>query len=69
MKAAKQSDENSPSLPDAATLRQLDGLATEKLAEITRRFSAGERSWLGYDEAEIAAAKDLLEKDAGATIR
>ncbi|KAK9773820.1 hypothetical protein AB5N19_13885 [Seiridium cardinale] len=68
-KTTKQSDDDGLSSPDAATLRQLDELATGKLAEITRKFSAGERGWQGYDEAEIAAAKELLEKDSGATIR
>ncbi|KAK6077357.1 tetratricopeptide repeat domain-containing protein [Seiridium cupressi] len=68
-KTTKQSDDDGLSSPDAATLRQLDELATGKLAEITRKFSAGEKGWQGYDEAEIAAAKELLEKDSGATIR
>lgn len=68
-KTAKQSDDDGLSLPDTATLRQLDELATKKLAEITRRFSAGEKGWQGYDEAEITAAKALLDNDSDATIR
>lgn len=68
-KNAKQSDNDGLSIPDAATLRKLDELATGKLAEITRRYSAGERGWQGYDEAEVAAAKALLEKDSSATVR
>jgi ER membrane protein complex subunit 2 len=56
-------------LPDAATLQRLDELATEKLAEITRKFAAGEKGWQGYDEAEIVAAKALLEKDSSAVPR
>ncbi|KAI0123108.1 tetratricopeptide [Xylariales sp. AK1849] len=68
-KAFKQSGNDGLSLPDSITLQNLDELATRKLAEITRRFTAGERGWQGYDEAEIAAAKDLLEKDSSATVR
>ncbi|KAH6648904.1 hypothetical protein BKA67DRAFT_661845 [Truncatella angustata] len=68
-KTTKQPDDDTLPLPPQATLRSLDELATAKLAEITRRYSAGERGWQGYDEAEIAAAKGLLEKDSGATIR
>ncbi|KAI4599905.1 hypothetical protein KJ359_001641 [Pestalotiopsis sp. 9143b] len=68
-KAAKPSnDDNFPS-PDAATLRRLDELATGKLAEITRRFAAGEKGWQGYDEAEIVAAKALLEEESGTVTR
>jgi ER membrane protein complex subunit 2 len=68
-KASKQSDDDGLSLPNAATLRQLDELATKKLAEITRRFAAGERGWQGYDSAEIAAAKDFLVKESSATVK
>jgi ER membrane protein complex subunit 2 len=69
LKAAKSSDSDGLSLPDNATIQKLDELATEKLAQITRKYSAGERDWQGYDEAEIAAAKELLEKDASTTVR
>lgn len=68
-KAPKQTESGGLSLPNPATLQQLDELATEKLAEITRRYSAGERGWQGYDEAEIAAARALLENDSNATVR
>ncbi|KAF3000384.1 hypothetical protein E8E14_006875 [Neopestalotiopsis sp. 37M] len=68
-KAAKQSNDDDLPLPDAATLQRLDELATEKLAEITRKFAAGEKGWQGYDEAEIVAAKALLEEDSGAVPR
>ncbi|KAI1468464.1 TPR-like protein [Daldinia caldariorum] len=56
-------------IPDQATLSKLDELATEKLAEIVRRNSAGEKGWQGYDEAEIKAAKELLEGDTAVVIR
>ncbi|XDG02055.1 hypothetical protein ABKA04_001670 [Annulohypoxylon sp. FPYF3050] len=56
-------------VPDAATLKRLDEMATEKLAEIVRRNSAGERGWQGYDEAEIKATRELLESGSSETIR
>ncbi|KAI4868348.1 tetratricopeptide [Hypoxylon rubiginosum] len=57
------------SIPDQATLSKLDEMATEKLAEIVRRSSAGEKGWQGYDVAEIEAARELLENDSGTIIR
>ncbi|KAI1864827.1 uncharacterized protein JN550_008647 [Neoarthrinium moseri] len=66
---SKQSDNDNLALPDTTTLRQLDELATAKLGEITRRFSAGEKGWQGYDETEITAAKTLIEKGSSVTIR
>lgn len=68
-KAAKPSNDDDFALPDAATLQRLDELATGKLAEITRRFTAGEKGWQGYDEAEIVAAKALLEEESGTVTR
>ncbi|OTB16884.1 hypothetical protein K445DRAFT_57831 [Daldinia sp. EC12] len=56
-------------LPDVVTLGKLDELATEKLAEIVRRNSAGEKGWQGYDKAEVKAAKELLEGDTAAITR
>ncbi|KAI0167082.1 TPR-like protein [Hypoxylon sp. FL1284] len=69
--AASQSRTGSDgfAIPDAATLGKLDEMATEKLAEIVRRNSAGEKGWQGYDMAEVKAARELLEKDSGAVIR
>ncbi|KAF3064578.1 TPR repeat protein oca3 [Daldinia childiae] len=56
-------------IPDSVTLSKLDEVATEKLAEIVRRSSSGEKGWQGYDEAEVKAAKELLENDTAAVIR
>ncbi|KAI2623294.1 tetratricopeptide [Hypoxylon sp. NC1633] len=56
-------------VPAPAILGKLDEMATEKLAEIVRRSSAGEKGWQGYDEAEIKAARELLAGDSGTTIR
>jgi hypothetical protein len=38
-------------------------LATKKLGEIVRRASAGETGWTGYEQAEIIAARELLDRD------
>ncbi|KAI1106131.1 tetratricopeptide [Jackrogersella minutella] len=56
-------------VPDSATLSKLDEMATEKLAEIVRRNSAGEKGWQGYDEAEIKATRELLENGSNVIIR
>ena len=32
------------------------------MAEIVRRNGAKEKLWQGYDEAEVAAARELLSK-------
>ncbi|KAI1818050.1 tetratricopeptide [Poronia punctata] len=67
-KASKQVESEDWSLPEVSTLQKLDQAATEKLAEIVRRNSAGEKGWQGYDAAEIAAAKELLAANATPTI-
>ncbi|CAK7222849.1 Inositol phosphatase SIW14 [Sporothrix curviconia] len=56
-------------LPDTATVQRLAQLATEKLSEIVRRYTAKEPHWSGYDEAEIAAARELLAGEAAAVVR
>ncbi|KAI9848732.1 MAG: hypothetical protein M1837_006819 [Sclerophora amabilis] len=45
-------------------LEKLNELATAKLAEIVRRSSAGEKGWTGYDQAEVIAARELLDRDS-----
>lgn len=63
-KSAKLTDSDDFALPDIATIERLSELATEKLSEIVRRNGAQERGWCGYDEAEIAAARELLSKES-----
>lgn len=48
--------------PDLKTVECLNETATAKLSEILRK--RGEPGWRGYDEAELIAAKALLETDA-----
>ncbi len=64
-----QANSDGFSVPDSATVSKLDEVATEKLTEIVRRSSAGERGWQGYDKAEIQAARELLEKSTDTVIR
>lgn len=45
------------------SVEKLNEVATIKLAEMIRRSAAKERGWDGYDEAEIIAARALLDKD------
>ncbi|KAI1438194.1 tetratricopeptide [Xylaria sp. CBS 124048] len=68
-KALKQLESEDWSVPEASTLQKLDEVATEKLAEIIRRSSAGEKDWQGYDETELVAARKLLESGSTATTR
>ena len=56
-------------LPDTATVQRLAQMATEKLSEIVRRYTAKDPHWSGYDEAEIEAARELLAGEAAAVVR
>lgn len=49
---------------DLVTLQALNLKATEKLTEIIRRSNGGEIGWQGYSQAELIAAKELLDRDA-----
>ncbi|KAK8218575.1 tetratricopeptide repeat domain-containing protein [Phyllosticta capitalensis] len=49
--------------PTTATVEKLHELATSKLAEIVRRSNAGESGW-EYDQAEVIAARELLDRDS-----
>ncbi|CRK15213.1 hypothetical protein BN1708_017358 [Verticillium longisporum] len=68
-KSAKQPDADDWSPPDEATVQKLKELATKKLSEIVRRKDAGEKSWQGYSESEVAAARDLLSKESADVVR
>ncbi|KAJ9630477.1 Inositol phosphatase SIW14 [Taxawa tesnikishii (nom. ined.)] len=49
--------------PTLSSVQRLNELSTSKLAEIIRRSSAGEKGWDGYDQAEIIATRELLDRD------
>jgi len=68
-KGSKHVESEDWSVPTPQTLQSLDKVATEKLAEIVRRSSAGEKGWQGYDAAEVAAAKELLASNSTPAIR
>ena len=61
--AVKATDLDEFPVPTTAKVEKLNELATAKLSEIVRRFTAKERQWRGYDEAEIEAVRELLSKD------
>jgi hypothetical protein len=49
--------------PDLKTVERLNETATAKLSEIVRRSMGGEVGWGGFDQAEVIAAKALLNSD------
>nr|POE82714.1 tpr repeat protein oca3 [Quercus suber] len=49
--------------PSHNVIQKLNELATTKLAEILRRNASGEKDWDGYSQPELAAARELLDKD------
>ncbi|OJD31108.1 tetratricopeptide repeat domain-containing protein [Diplodia corticola] len=51
--------------PSVATVEKLRELATAKLAEIVRRSGSGEAGW-DYDQSELIAARELLDRDTQA---
>ncbi|KAF4455239.1 hypothetical protein F53441_2389 [Fusarium austroafricanum] len=68
-KLKKQSEGDEFSLPDQQTLTKLNQAATEKLAEIVRRYGAQDPLWQGYNADEIAAARELLDKSSAEVVR
>jgi len=55
--------------PSQQTVQKLRELATAQLAEIVRRSSAGETGWTGYDDAEVAAAREVLSREGAGVAR
>jgi ER membrane protein complex subunit 2 len=49
--------------PSVESVKKLNELATAKLAEIVRKASAGDQGWDGYNEAEVKAARELIDRD------
>lgn len=66
---SKPIDQESFAFPSRGTLEKLDEKATEKLSEIVRRNGAKEKGWCGYEESEVAAARDLLSKALGNVVK
>ena len=61
--ATRNSVEEEWSPPSIATVQHLNEVATVKLAEIIRKASTQTTGWQGYDESEIIAARELLDRD------
>ncbi len=62
--STKETSDDDLPLPSLSTVHRLNELATTKLAEIIRRSSTRENGWEGYEESEIIAARELLDRDA-----
>lgn len=58
---SEQDDEDVP-IPTLASVQKLDEIATEKLGEFISDFGHKKKGQSGYDEAEIIAAKELLNR-------
>ncbi|KAA8630625.1 hypothetical protein SMACR_08351 [Sordaria macrospora] len=62
-KQAKQTHDGEFTLPDFKKIERLDELATAKLSEIVRHSTLKDRGWRGYDEREVAVARELLSQN------
>ncbi|KAH6612709.1 hypothetical protein C7974DRAFT_437977 [Boeremia exigua] len=60
-KRSEQDDEDVP-VPTLTSVQKLDEIATKKLGEFIRDFGNKKKGQSGYDEAEIIAAKELLNR-------
>lgn len=58
-----QDDAEDVSLPSLSIVQKLEEIATNKLAEMIRNYKSGKKGWQGYEEAEIIAARELLDRD------
>lgn len=59
----RNNDEDDVPPPKLQTVKKLEELATGKLAEIIREYKSGNKKWAAFDEAEIIAARELLDRD------
>ncbi|KAF2242554.1 TPR-like protein [Trematosphaeria pertusa] len=60
--AKRNTDDDDVPPPNLASVKKLDELATSKLAEIVRQYGSGKKGWTGFDEAEVIAARELLDR-------
>jgi len=61
-KRGNNQDDDDVPIPKIATVKKLEELATSKLGEIVRNASAGKSGWTGFDQAEVIAARELLDR-------
>ncbi|KAJ5022587.1 hypothetical protein J3E73DRAFT_426423 [Bipolaris maydis] len=59
----RRDDSDDVSLPSPEIIRKLEEIATNKLAEMIRNYKSGKKGWQGFEEAEIIAARELLDRD------
>ena len=62
-KRNNKDDDDDVAPPKVETVKKLEEIATSKLAEIVRHYSSGKKGWQGFDEAEVIAARELLDRD------
>nr|OQO27596.1 hypothetical protein B0A51_05226 [Rachicladosporium sp. CCFEE 5018] len=67
-KSGKSAD-TAAALSSQVTVQKLNQLATLKLGDILRRSKGNQKSWDGYSEAELIAAKELLDRDSDNAVR
>ncbi|KAH7077148.1 hypothetical protein FB567DRAFT_503213 [Paraphoma chrysanthemicola] len=58
-----QTEDDDVPIPKLATVKKLEEIATNKLGEIVRNASQAKSGWTGYDQAEVIAARELLDRD------
>jgi len=61
--SSKDAADEDVKIPSLSIVLKLNELATSKLAESIRKHSTEEHGWDGYQEAEIIAARELLDRD------
>ncbi|KAF2644382.1 hypothetical protein P280DRAFT_467016 [Massarina eburnea CBS 473.64] len=61
--AKKNAEEDDIPPPKLQSVKKLEELATGKLAEIVRQYGSGKKGWAAFDEAEVIATKELLDRD------
>jgi tetratricopeptide (TPR) repeat protein len=70
LQGSRQSkSDNGLATPDLKTVECLNQAATAKLSEIVRRSVGGENGWDGYDQTELIAARELLNRDSSLITR
>ncbi|KAJ4307677.1 Inositol phosphatase SIW14 [Neodidymelliopsis sp. IMI 364377] len=61
---AAATDDDIP-VPSLSAVQALDALATQKLGDMIRDFGSRKKGGSGYDEAEVIAARELLDREGG----
>lgn len=59
-KKRSEHDDDDVPIPTLSSVQKLDELATHKLGDFVRHFGSKKKGQSGYDEAEIIAARQLL---------